>query len=121
MIQGACHCGAVRWTVPAEPDWLSSCTCSYCSRIGALWAAYTVSEVCVEHARDAVIAYTHGDRTLAFVSCATCGCTTHWRPAGSAPGDARMKVNMRVAVGYDISGLRRRVFDGADSWRYLDE
>lgn len=120
MIHGACHCGAVRWSVPAAPDRLVRCTCSYCARSGALWAPYRFGEVILSYAPHAAIRYMHGDRTLAFVSCAACGCTTHWEPAAPAP-DSHMKVNMRMAVGFAYETLPVRVFDGADSWRYLDD
>lgn len=120
MIEGACHCGQVRWSVPGDPDWLTSCTCSYCVRSGALWAAYPASAVTLDYAPGTVIRYEQGDRTLVFVSCAKCGCTTHYQTKDIAP-DARMKVNMRMAVNYDFAHLALRVFDGADSWRYLDE
>lgn len=120
MIEGACHCGQVRWEVPEEPDWLTQCTCSYCARSGALWAAYPARSVTLRYEAGAVIRYEHGDRTLAFISCGTCGCTTHYESNDPAP-DARMKVNMRMAVNYDFTHLALRVFDGADSWRYLDE
>lgn len=120
MIDGSCHCGQVRWSVPGDPEWLTRCTCSYCVRSGALWAAYPASSVTLRYETGAVIRYEHGDRTLAFISCRTCGCTTHYESTDTGPG-ARMKVNMRMATGYDVAALPLRVFDGADSWRYLDE
>lgn len=97
-----------------------SCTCSYCARAGALWAAYPVSAVTLDYEGASLVRYEHGDRTLAFISCGTCGCTTHFESKDTAP-DARMKVNMRMAVNYDYRHIPLRVFDGADSWRYLDE
>ncbi|MCW5724086.1 MAG: hypothetical protein KIS81_03920 [Maricaulaceae bacterium] len=121
MIDGSCHCGVVRWTVPAPPEWLTRCTCSYCARSGALWASYAPAEVRLDYPIDAVIRYMQGDRTLAFISCARCGCTTHYEPADPAAAEARIKVNMRMAHGFDYAALPVRVFDGADSWRYLDD
>lgn len=83
-----------------------------------MWAAYVARDVTLGYKPEAVIRYEHGDRTLAFITCGTCGCTTHYESHDPAP-DARMKVNMRMAVRYDYSHIPLRVFDGADSWRYL--
>lgn len=55
-----------------------------------------------------------------FNFCGTCGCVTHYasRPGGK-PED-RVSVNMRMA-GLDVVGRYPvRVFDGADTWTYLD-
>ena len=36
MIEGSCHCGAVRLTLPEAPEDLGSCNCSMCGRAGTL-------------------------------------------------------------------------------------
>ena len=119
MITGSCHCGAVSFEYDAEPSHLTSCNCSLCRRLGGLMAYAPLDQVRVHHAPDAVIDYIQGDRTLAFVTCRTCGCTTHWRPL--EPGaDAYMAVNMRMADPAAIENIRIRHFDGADSWEFLD-
>ncbi len=56
---------------------------------------------------------------MAFVTCATCGCTTHWEGLGTDPG-SRMAVNCAMAERGDIAGIPVRRFDGADTWTYLD-
>ena len=40
MIDVACHCGAVRLTVPRAPVEVTECNCSICRRLGARWAYY---------------------------------------------------------------------------------
>jgi hypothetical protein len=55
-------------------------------------------------------------KSLAFHSCRTCGCTTHWE----GQRDSRMAVNCRMADPAAIAALRIRRFDGADSWAFLD-
>ena len=42
MIEGSCHCGAVRLTLPEAPAELGSCNCSMCRRIGGLWGYYAL-------------------------------------------------------------------------------
>ena len=72
---------------------------------------------------DAVHRYVQGDRTLAMVSCKTCGCTTHWEPEprrSPLPQDVRMAVNAAMADPDKIAPFRIRTFDGAESWTFLD-
>ena len=38
MIQGSCHCGAVRWQFEGQPDGATACSCTVCRRYGVLWA-----------------------------------------------------------------------------------
>ena len=75
MIDGSCHCGAVRFSYPREPEWLTDCNCTVCRRYSTLWAYAPVGEITMQMAVDATIAYVHGDKTLAMHSCKTCGCT----------------------------------------------
>jgi hypothetical protein len=119
MIEGSCHCGAVRFELTQTPESLTACTCSVCRRLGALWAYADASEVRLLCAPDATIGYAWGDKTLAFHSCRTCGCTTHWQSL-QPDRSTRMGVNRRMADPAAIAGLRIRRFDGADSWTYLD-
>ena len=39
-VKGSCHCGATQFTGAKRPDTISRCTCSFCSKRGALWAYY---------------------------------------------------------------------------------
>ena len=119
MIEGSCHCGAVRYVATEMPEWLTRCNCSYCRRSAGLWAHSTREKIKLTYAKDDVIKYVWGDKTLANVSCKTCGCTTHWENLDPAP-TARMAVNANMADPKVIAGLRIRLFDGADTWKYLD-
>jgi hypothetical protein len=119
MIETSCHCGAVRLRAPHRPQTLTSCNCSLCRRVGALWGYYEPgSEVTIEAAADATVAYVQGDRTLEMHHCAVCGCVTHWQ---SVPAKHdRMGVNFRLADPADIADVPVRRLDGADTWKYLD-
>lgn len=118
MIEASCHCGTVRIAVPHRPERLTSCNCSICRRLGVLWAYFDPRAVRFLAGDGVTIAYSHGDRTLAFHHCPTCGCTTHWR--GFDPDAERMAVNARLMPPQEIEGVRIRRFDGAESWTYLD-
>lgn len=117
MIDGACHCGALRWRTPAPPAWLTACTCSYCRKAGALWGEADPSETRLEWDAEPH-RYVHGDRTLEFVSCPRCAMLGWWRSLPGGPD--RMKLNYRLADPALVATLRVRTFDGADSWDFLD-
>jgi hypothetical protein len=118
-LQGTCHCGAVRLTLPAAPDKATSCNCSLCRRTGALWAYYPLGTVTVEGHPANTESYVWGDRTLETVRCKACGIVTHWEPLERAPG-ARHGVNLRNFDPALLDAVVVRRFDGADTWRFLD-
>jgi hypothetical protein len=119
VVKASCHCGAVRFEVADLPAAVTSCNCSMCRRTGALWAYYHPDQVRFDASPNATATYVHGDRTLALHHCRTCGCITHWVSIETPPID-RMGVNARLFE-TDISGIKIRRFDGADSWTYPDE
>lgn len=119
-IHGACHCGAVSWHFTGRPAYLTSCNCGICRRYGALWAYGDTTSIRLHALPAASVPYRHGDKTLAFHHCASCGCITHWAALNAENGIWRVAVNMRMADANVIGGLRIRHFDGADSFTYLD-
>jgi hypothetical protein len=118
MISASCHCGAVRMEIAEPPGHVTDCNCSICRRLGTLWAYYRPDQVRFIGARDATFSYVHGDKSLEFHHCRTCGCTTHWESVDKAYAD-RMAVNARLFDPADLQGVRVRKFDGADTWTYL--
>ena len=116
MIEGRCTCGALTWRAPA-PDFLSTCTCSFCRRSAALWGEADPRAATLSPG-DSAREYIRLERALAFVFCGECGNLGWWR---GMPGDPdRLKLNFRLADPDAVAQLRRRVFDGADTWRYLE-
>ena len=120
MIAGTCHCGAVGWEFDGVPDKLTSCNCSICRRISGLWAYGTRENIRIRAAQGTVREYIQGDKTLAYCTCQTCGCTTHWASLTDDGPATRIAVNMRMADPKDWADVRVRHFDGADSWEFLD-
>lgn len=119
MIKGSCHCGAITFSVPQEPEWLTECNCSICSRIGAKWAHFELDKVEISGPPDGTIAYIQGDRMLAMHTCRQCGCTPYWLGL-NRDESKRMAVNFRMCDPAEIADIRVRHFDGADSWQFLD-
>lgn len=120
MIQASCHCGAVTIGIPAKPESATSCNCSICRRLGALWAFFPVGTVEVAAGPEATQEYAWGKKTRRFVRCATCGCTTHVLPMVARP-ESEIEVNMRLFDEADTGPLRIRMFDGAATWKYVGE
>lgn len=106
-INGTCHCGDVTITAPAEPEWIASCQCSVCSKLGVLWAYYPDASVTISGATDT---YVWNKRVIAFHRCKTCGCITHWQTLGIDFG--RMGVNARLFDDVDLSAIETRILPG---------
>ena len=119
MFEGSCHCGAVRFSVSEPPKWLTRCNCSLCRRTGGVWGHFTSDKVKLTYDPAQVIRYVWGDKTLANISCKTCGGTTHWESISAAAGD-RMGLNFNMVDPTLTAQLRVRRFDGADTWEFLD-
>jgi hypothetical protein len=116
MVEGSCHCGAVKIALERAPDVLTSCNCSICRRLAGLWCYDAPARVRVTGETDT---YRWGDETLVLHRCRRCGCTTHWTPI-DATSD-RMGVNARMMDPAIVAATRIRHLDGADTWKYLDE
>jgi hypothetical protein len=102
-----------------RPRHAVECNCSICRRLGAIWGHGEAGEIAVSAAPGATLAYSWGDRDIAFHTCRTCGCTTHWESvSGKLPG--RMAVNLRLAAPETIEAIGLRHFDGAETWTFLD-
>ncbi len=119
-LRASCHCGAVTIEVPQRPTQLTNCNCSLCRRIGALWAYYEVGTVRVSGHPGHTAEYIWGDKTLRTLRCRHCGVVTHWEPLDPAAG-GKHGVNMRNFDPDDLGPVQIRRFDGADSWRFLDD
>jgi hypothetical protein len=115
MIEGACHCGAVRWSFAGLPSWATACNCTVCRRYGVLWAYDYEGE------RISVSGPTHsylcGSRTLGFHFCPACGCVAYWRSLSPGEdGRRRIAVNLRLAEPEAVGDIAVEHLDGLDSW-----
>ena len=62
MITGSCHCGAVRYRFDHTPSKTTSCNCSVCRRLGALWIYAKIPQIDITGATDS---YAYGDNPRA--------------------------------------------------------
>jgi len=114
MIQGSCHCGAVRWTFESQPDGATACNCTVCRRYGALWA-YDYLDEGIKVA-GATRAYVRG-KAIEFHFCPTCGCVAYWlAQQQNDAGQRRIAVNLRLAEPDTVAPVPIDHFDGLDTF-----
>lgn len=118
MLTGTCHCGAVAIEVPRRPRGLTNCNCSICRRYGVLWAYYRDSQVRLVAEPGATDEYAWGRRSQRFIRCRTCGCVMQWKKFVTG-ADTWTGVNARNFEPSALGDVRIRLFDGADSWKYI--
>jgi hypothetical protein len=75
-IKGSCHCGNTKFEVSEQPSSVTRCTCSLCSKRGALWAYCTPAQFRLLSPTENVATYQWGGRTVKHHFCANCGCGT---------------------------------------------
>jgi hypothetical protein len=80
-MEGACHCGTVRFRVKLS-DGLNSarrCTCSYCRMRGAVAVSAELKDISFLAGEDALTRYQFNTRTAEHYFCSKCGIYTHHR------------------------------------------
>jgi hypothetical protein len=109
MIQGSCHCGAVKWTFQGLPEGATACNCTVCRRYGVLWAYDHENEGI--HVSGVTTAYVRG-KAIEFHFCPTCGCVAYWRAREAQEGRRRIAVNLRLTEPEAIAKVPIDHFDG---------
>lgn len=115
-LEGRCHCGAQRFVAP-EPESVTDCTCTTCTKRGTLAAYYTPGAVELALTLDGLTAYEWGDRMMTFFHCATCGCAVYaeapaWTTDEGEARPARVVLNARLFEGLDLAAVPTRHVDG---------
>jgi hypothetical protein len=114
MIEGSCHCGAVRWSFEGVPESATACNCTVCRRYGVLWA-YDYEDEGIR-VSGPTRAYVRG-RAVGFHFCPDCGCVAYWRAlAPGEDGRRRIAVNLRLAEPEAVSAIVIDHFDGLNSF-----
>ena len=115
MLEGACLCGAVRWSFDGIPESATACNCTACRRYGALWAYDLENEGIRVSGPTGVFA--RGSRNLGFHFCPQCGCVAYWRGLKSdEDGRRRIAVNLRLAEPDVVATIVIDHFDGLDTF-----
>ena len=120
MINATCHCGNISINVAEKPESVTECNCSICRRYAAKWAYYTRRQVTINGTAEAMTAYSWGDRCIEFYHCNNCGCITHYESVEKLD-DSRVAVNARMMPVDIVSDIPVKKFDGADTWKFIEE
>ena len=110
-LRGSCHCGAVRFELRGPVTRAMRCTCSICSRVGAIWHRSDEAGVRLVSGEDQLALYQFGTRTAKHYFCRNCGVHPLTRPRLDP---TVWVVNLRCVDGVDLEALPVSVFDGAN-------
>ena len=118
MLEGSCHCGAVRWRFEGTPDSATACNCTACRRYGALWA-YGLEGECGVQVSGPTQTHTRG-RWVVFHFCGVCGCVAYWRSLHTEKdGRRHMGVNLRLSEPEGVARIPIRRHVGLEGPRDL--
>ena len=79
MIAGSCHCGAVRFTIDAPVDELTTCDCSLCVKRNAVMTKVPRQALTVVEGRESLTLYQWNTRRAEHFFCSRCGIYTFHR------------------------------------------
>ncbi len=121
-ITGSCHCGKNVFRVDGDiPEKLTRCTCSFCSKRGALVAYYQPDQLQMTSATDDAT-YRWNTKLVAHHFCRACGCALFSDgPAFEKDGSwdkktRRIGVNARLFDDFDADAAMVVVIDGKNLW-----
>ncbi len=120
-IKGSCHCKATAFEVTVAPENVTQCTCSFCSKRGALWAYYTPDQFSLETPIKNVATYRWGSKTIKHHFCPVCGCgtfteTPDWSTGEPNFDNPKISVNARLFDDFDLDQVEVVVIDGRNLW-----
>ncbi|CTQ33201.1 GFA family protein [Jannaschia rubra] len=98
--RGACHCGAVRFTVRLTDgiETARRCTCSYCAMRGSVAVSARLDDIAVLQGEETLTRYTFNTGAAQHFFCRICGIYTHHRRR-SEPDE--YGVNLACLDGHD--------------------
>ena len=121
-ITGSCHCGKCAFRIEGDiPEKLTRCTCSFCSKRGALLAYYEPTQFHVTQAAGDST-YLWNTKLVEHHFCSDCGCATYSNsPAFGQDGSwdkvtRRIGVNARLFDNFDAATAPVIVIDGKNLW-----
>ena len=120
-IKGSCHCGRTQFEVSEAPKDVTRCTCSFCSKRGALWAYYKPADFRLLSPPENVSTYRWGSKTVKHHFCAECGCGTYsespdWSTGKLDFDNPKVGINARLFDDFDLDAVPVTVIDGKNLW-----
>ncbi|MGE5625127.1 MAG: GFA family protein [Bacillota bacterium] len=108
---GSCHCGKIAYTVEAEMQDAVECNCSICQRRGYLLWFLPRSALHLKTPENAMKYYTFNTHRIRHYFCPECGSAT-FGMGKDGKGNEMVAVNLRCLEGIDLTGVKRKFFDG---------
>jgi hypothetical protein len=111
VLQGSCHCGAVKFEVRSAIVPAGRCNCSLCRRKGALMTPlFPANQLTILSGEDALTLYQFNTRVARHYFCKHCGIY----PFHQTRKDPQLwRVNIGCLEGVDPYALEASVADGA--------
>ena len=132
-LVASCHCGATKIQLPHAPRTAKECNCSFCGRLGAIWAYFGPGEITLLSQEDQRT-YSASDGMNRHHFCGRCGMHTwgdspDWASvynadgtpkegfdANTFPSERIQGVNLRLIDDLDWSAVEVEKVDGRNSW-----
>ena len=118
VVEGGCHCGAVRFRAKISQPKAIRCNCSICTKKGFLHLIVPENDFELLRGADAITTYTFGTHTAKHHFCRHCGIHSFYRPR-SHPD--QVDLNVYCLDGVDPSSFDVIHFDGKDWEGNIDE
>jgi hypothetical protein len=108
-MEGGCHCGAVRFRVTADPDVVTECNCSICTKKGILHLLVAPERFELLSGKDALTTYRFNTGTAQHTFCKVCGIHPFYVPRSDPD---KIDVNVRCLDDVDLAAVAPKKFDG---------
>lgn len=121
LLKGSCHCGGTKFEVTEAPASVTRCTCSICSKRGALWAYYNLANFKLLTPRENVASYRWQSKMVSHNFCPVCGCgtfteTPDWSTGEPNFDNPQIAVNAHLFDDFDLQAVPVEVIDGKNLW-----
>jgi hypothetical protein len=121
ILKGSCHCGGTKFEVTEAPQTVTRCTCSICSKRGALWAYYDLAQFTLLTPRENIATYRWQSGLVGHNFCPICGCGTFTETPDWSTGEAnldnpRVSINAHLFDDFDLQAVPVEVIDGKNLW-----
>lgn len=111
---GGCHCGAVRYEVKTDLNYVIECNCSLCFKRGNILAFVPADQFTLLSGEEKLTDYQFNKKIIHHLFCSICGVGSFGRGVGK--NDAPMAaVNLRCMDGVDLSTLTINPYNGKDA------
>jgi hypothetical protein len=109
VMEGGCHCGAVRFRVTADLGRVTECNCSICTKKGFLHLIVPPGRFELIGGKDNLTTYEFNTRTAKHTFCKVCGVHPFYVPRSDPD---KIDVNVRCLDDIDLAAISPKRFEG---------